>query len=122
MFKAVAVLGVAACAVAVNVKSATKSTLKSAVASKAAAMSVVTDSPAGTTMGKQGYINFIDNCFTGADAAASGSYDYHDTWDDFVNNCIFNEFYDPNTPYPSQPYPPAWGKQDYINFEWACFA
>ncbi len=72
---------------------------------------------ASNSWGKGDYENYINGCFSTGDSTAAGSYDYHNTWNGAVNQCFGSVFC-------SGGYfnaPNAWGKQDYINFEWNCY-
>jgi hypothetical protein len=70
--------------------------------------------------GKSDYDNYLWSCFTMADTAASGSSDYHSSWDNTVNNCMANMFMPKNAM--SYVASMSWGKQDYINYDWSCYS
>jgi hypothetical protein len=70
--------------------------------------------------GKSDYENYIWGCFANGDSSAAGSYNYHDAWNNAVNDCMASMFLQRNAM--AFVASSAWGKQDYINYNWACYA
>ena len=69
--------------------------------------------------GKQDYVNYNWGCYAQGDAKAAGSYDYKASWNGAVNKCLGTTY----CPSASALRPAStWGKQDYEDFVWACFA